>query len=105
MTIERTAHLEGAVDLPDGAITEQVQRILRSSQFAQSARLSRFLGMEDTILYSSCFDANAGLFDHRNGHGDGDLRRLMESFFSEVFVLNSRYCNLVISGNLAEKLF
>ena len=26
------------------------------------ARLSRFLGFEDTILYSSCFDANAGLF-------------------------------------------
>jgi len=26
-------------------------------------RLSDFLGMEDTILYSSCFDANAGLFE------------------------------------------
>ncbi|TDJ59937.1 MAG: glycine C-acetyltransferase [Nitrospina sp.] len=26
-------------------------------------RISRFLGMEDTILYSSCFDANAGLFE------------------------------------------
>lgn len=26
-------------------------------------KLSRFLGMEDTILYSSCFDANAGLFE------------------------------------------
>ncbi len=26
-------------------------------------RLSGFLGMEDTILYSSCFDANAGLFE------------------------------------------
>ncbi|MCB9991361.1 MAG: glycine C-acetyltransferase [Rhodospirillales bacterium] len=26
-------------------------------------RLSSFLGMEDTILYSSCFDANAGLFE------------------------------------------
>jgi len=25
--------------------------------------LSRFLGTEDTILYSSCFDANAGLFE------------------------------------------
>ena len=25
--------------------------------------LSEFLGMEDTILYSSCFDANAGLFE------------------------------------------
>lgn len=27
------------------------------------ARISRFLKMEDTILYSSCFDANAGLFE------------------------------------------
>jgi glycine C-acetyltransferase len=26
-------------------------------------RLSLFLGMEDTILYSSCFDANTGLFE------------------------------------------
>lgn len=25
--------------------------------------ISRFLGMEDTILYSSCFDANGGLFE------------------------------------------
>jgi len=27
------------------------------------ARLSGFLGTDDTILYSSCFDANAGLFE------------------------------------------
>lgn len=27
------------------------------------AKLSEFLGMEDTILYSSCFDANGGLFE------------------------------------------
>ncbi|HEX5649147.1 MAG TPA: glycine C-acetyltransferase [Steroidobacteraceae bacterium] len=27
------------------------------------ARLSSFLGMDDTILYSSCFDANGGLFE------------------------------------------
>ena len=27
------------------------------------ARLSAFLGMEDVILYSSCFDANTGLFE------------------------------------------
>jgi glycine C-acetyltransferase len=26
-------------------------------------RISHFLGMEDTILYSSCFDANGGLFE------------------------------------------
>ncbi len=27
------------------------------------ARIASFLGMEDAILYSSCFDANAGLFE------------------------------------------
>src|SRR5499433_3233086 len=27
------------------------------------AKLSEFLGTEDTILYSSCFDANGGLFE------------------------------------------
>ena len=34
------------------------------------ARLSRFLGQEDTILYSSCFDANAGLFETLLGPED-----------------------------------
>jgi glycine C-acetyltransferase len=30
---------------------------------ALEARISSFLGTEDTILYSSCFDANTGLFE------------------------------------------
>ncbi|HVX62947.1 MAG TPA: glycine C-acetyltransferase [Pirellulales bacterium] len=33
-------------------------------------RLSEFLGMEDTILYSSCFDANGGLFETLLGAED-----------------------------------
>ena len=33
-------------------------------------RISSFLGMEDTILYSSCFDANAGLFETILGPDD-----------------------------------
>src|SRR3990167_8090841 len=33
-------------------------------------RLSEFLGMEDTILYSSCFDANGGLFETLLGPED-----------------------------------
>ncbi|MEX0957459.1 MAG: glycine C-acetyltransferase [Rhizobiaceae bacterium] len=33
-------------------------------------RISAFLGMEDTILYSSCFDANAGLFETLLGEED-----------------------------------
>ncbi len=34
------------------------------------AKLSAFLGMEDTILYSSCFDANGGLFETLTGAED-----------------------------------
>ena len=34
------------------------------------ARLSRFLGMDDTILYTSCFDANTGLFETLLGPED-----------------------------------
>jgi glycine C-acetyltransferase len=34
------------------------------------ARLSAFLGMDDTILYSSCFDANGGLFETLLDHQD-----------------------------------
>ena len=33
-------------------------------------RISRFLRMEDTILYSSCFDANGGLFETLLGEKD-----------------------------------
>lgn len=33
-------------------------------------RISDFLGMEDTILYSSCFDANGGLFETLLGEED-----------------------------------
>ncbi len=36
--------------------TQQIHKDLES-------RLSAFLGVEDTILYPSCFDANAGLFE------------------------------------------
>jgi glycine C-acetyltransferase len=34
------------------------------------ARLSTFLGTEDTILYSSCFDANGGVFEALLGEED-----------------------------------
>ena len=34
------------------------------------ARMSRFLGTEDTILYPSCFDANGGLFETLLGPDD-----------------------------------
>jgi len=34
------------------------------------ASISRFLGMDDAILYSSCFDANGGLFETILGEND-----------------------------------
>ncbi|MFI4963097.1 MAG: aminotransferase class I/II-fold pyridoxal phosphate-dependent enzyme, partial [Legionellales bacterium] len=33
-------------------------------------KISQFLGKEDTILYSSCFDANTGLFETLLGEDD-----------------------------------
>ena len=42
----------------------------RSSTRSSSDALSEFLGTEDTILYSSCFDANGGLFETLLGAED-----------------------------------
>jgi glycine C-acetyltransferase len=43
--------------------TQDIHKALESG-------ISQFLGMEDTILYSSCFDANAGLFETLLGAED-----------------------------------
>src|SRR5215468_8347198 len=43
--------------------TQQIHKTLEQ-------RLSAFLGMEDTILYGSCFDANGGLFETLLGEQD-----------------------------------
>ena len=43
--------------------TQDIHKVLEE-------KLSVFLGMEDTILYSSCFDANAGLFETLLGPED-----------------------------------
>ena len=37
---------------------------------ALEARITEFLGTEDTILYTSCFDANTGLFETLLGPED-----------------------------------
>lgn len=63
----------------DEALIEEGQQALKSNGYGMSSvrficgtqtvhkaledKLSSFLGMEDTILYSSCFDANTGLFE------------------------------------------
>ncbi|MDZ4199884.1 MAG: glycine C-acetyltransferase, partial [Kiritimatiellia bacterium] len=46
--------------------TQQIHRDLEKA-------LSDFLGLEDTILYSSCFDANGGLFETLLGAEDAIL--------------------------------
>ncbi len=43
--------------------TQQLHKVLEE-------RVSQFLGTEDTILYSSCFDANGGLFETLLGAED-----------------------------------
>ena len=40
------------------------------TRLTTAAAISRFLGTEDTILYSSCFDANGGLFETLLGEED-----------------------------------
>ena len=40
-------------------------------------KISEFLGMEDTILYSSCFDANTGLFETLLGAEDAIISGAM----------------------------
>ena len=46
-------------------VIDHDHRVVSFGQFAYLAerRLSEFLGTADTILYSSCFDANGGLFE------------------------------------------
>ena len=43
--------------------TQQIHKMLEK-------KISNFLGMDDTILYSSCFDANGGLFETLLGKED-----------------------------------
>jgi glycine C-acetyltransferase len=46
----------------------------RRSTKSSSEKISAFLGTEDTILYTSCFDANGGLFETILTTRCGDLR-------------------------------
>ena len=43
--------------------TQEIHKLLE-------AKISEFVGTEDTILYTSCFDANGGLFETLLGPGD-----------------------------------
>ncbi len=70
---------------PDGARGGAARRSTRTASASRSVRficgtqdlhkelertIARFFGTEDTILYSSCFDANGGLFETLLGEED-----------------------------------
>ena len=50
----------------------------QSSHKQLEERLARFLGTEDVILYSSCFDANGGLFETLLDERDAVISRRAE---------------------------
>ena len=49
-------------------------------------RISGFLGTEDTILYSSCFDANGGLFETLLGEQDAIISDELNHASCGIFV-------------------
>ena len=77
----------GLADNPE--LVKQARRALRTHGYGMAsvrficgtqqphkdleARISGFLGFEDTVLYSSCFDANTGLFETLLGEDDAIL--------------------------------
>jgi glycine C-acetyltransferase len=52
-------------------------------------RMSQFLGMEDTILYSSCFDANGGIFEPIL---DGDCALITDALNHASLIDGARLC-------------
>src|SRR5262249_59772744 len=44
--------------------------VTRARHKQRETAISKFLGTDDTILYSSCFDANGGLFETLLGEND-----------------------------------
>jgi glycine C-acetyltransferase len=65
--------------------------------------ISRFLEMEDAILYSSCFDANGGLFETLLGENDAILSDQLNhaSIIDGIRLCKARRLRYS-SGNLAE---
>ena len=49
-------------------------------------RISAFLGMEDTILYGSCFDANTGLFETLLGENNPVMLAVVISRLYSILV-------------------
>lgn len=71
-------------------------------------RISSFLGMEDTILYSSCFDANTGLFETILDESDAVISDALNhaSLIDGIRLCKARRMRFANSdmGELAERL-
>ncbi len=67
------------------------------------ARLSAFLGTEDTILYTSCFDANGGLFETLLGEQDAIVSDQLNhaSIIDGIRLCKARRLRYA-NGNMAE---
>ena len=58
-------------------------------------KLSEFLGMEDTILYPSCFDANGGLFEVLLGPEDA----VISDELNHASIIAVSYTHLTLPTN------
>jgi glycine C-acetyltransferase len=66
-------------------------------------RLSAFFGFEDTILYSSCFDANGGLFETLLGEEDAVISdTLNHASIIDGIRLSKAQRHRYANGNMAE---
>ncbi len=67
------------------------------------AKLSEFLGTEDTILYSSCFDANGGLFETLLDEQDAIISdALNHASIIDGIRLSKAHRHRYANGNLAD---
>ena len=66
----RAAAVEGLAQYGFGMASVRFICGTQTAHRALEERISAFLGTEDTILYSSCFDANGGLFETILGEED-----------------------------------
>ena len=70
-------------------------------------KISKFHEREDTILYASCFDANAGLFEQLVGPEDAVISDALNhaSIIDGIRLCKAkkyRYANKDMSGNIAK---
>ena len=68
------------------------------------ATISRYFGTDDTILYSSCFDANGGLFETLLGEEDAILTNIIHQDWSGVGVTAHKNLKGLKTQNLRDHM-